>query len=120
MRVRQASERHDKQREELEQVMRFMTRNRCAPYLIDKVRHWLYYTFSPKTEEMERNAILQSLPRAMVRSFCVLSAFCWLGHGTCTRLDAWSQRHLLPMPTPARSQVYSSCTTATTRVKPKL
>ena len=67
----QASERNDKQRQELEQVMRFMTRNRCAPYLIDKVRHWLYYTFSPKTEEVERTAILQSLPRAMVGSFSV-------------------------------------------------
>lgn len=45
--------------------MRFMTRKRCAPYLVDKVRHWLYYTFAPKTEEVERNDIIRSLPRAM-------------------------------------------------------
>jgi hypothetical protein len=39
--------------------MRFLTRTRCPPYLKERVRNWIYYTYEPKAKEAERNAILQ-------------------------------------------------------------
>ena len=39
--------------------MRFLTHTRCPPYLKERVRNWIYYTYEPKAKEAERNSILQ-------------------------------------------------------------
>ena len=61
--MHKAAEHADEQRETCERIVTFLHASHCPSYLIDTIRHWVYYTFTARKNEQERAAILVELPR---------------------------------------------------------
>ena len=62
--VHQYSREHNEQREQLDKVVTFLRAKRCPAILLDKIRYFVYYTFTAVKQEHERAAILKELPRS--------------------------------------------------------
>ena len=56
--IHKAAEHADEQRETCERIVTFLHASHCPSYLIDTIRHWVYYTFTARKNEQERAAIL--------------------------------------------------------------
>lgn len=60
--VQKASAKSDAQREEMERTVAFLRKHHCPQYLIERIRHWIHFTYRAKQHEAERVEFLANLP----------------------------------------------------------
>lgn len=63
--LQNASAKSDAQREELEGTVAFLRKYHCPHYLIERVRHWIHFTYRAKIHETERGEMLAKLPSSL-------------------------------------------------------
>ena len=74
--IHKAAEHADEQRETCERIVTFLHASHCPSYLIDTIRHWVYYTFTARKNEQERAAILVELPRNVAERLYICVYVC--------------------------------------------
>jgi hypothetical protein len=63
--VRKANAKADAHREELESTVAFLRKQHCPNYLLERIRHWIHYTYHAKNAEAERCRMLANLPSSL-------------------------------------------------------